>query len=93
MARTKQTKKVKPFSSPKIKFSNKPNPKPNLIIKAKQRKQEKKKARKVASSHLNQRIGIFKGEDMEAATQVYRESRLPGFAEKTLSIRAVAERF
>ena len=30
---------------------------------------------------------------MEAATQVYRESRLPGYAGKTLSIRAVAERF
>ena len=93
MARTKQTKIVKPFGSPRRKFPIKPNPKPNIIVKAKQRKQEKKKARRMASNHLNQRIGLFKAEDMEAAIQVYRESSLPGYAGKPLSIRDVAERF
>ena len=93
MTRTKQTKKVKPFGSPKRKFITKPNPNPNIIVKAKQKKQEVKKARRVVFSHINQRIGLFKAEDMEAAIQVNRESRLPGYAGKPLSIRAVADRF
>ena len=47
----------------------------------------------MASSHINQSIGLFKTEEMEAAIQVYRESRLPGYVGKPLSIRAVADRF
>ena len=93
MARIKQINKVKPFGSPKRKFISKPKPKLNIIVKAKQKKQEVNQARKVASSHINQRMGLFKAEDMEAAIQVYRESSLPGYAGKPLSIRAVADRF
>ena len=92
MARTKQTAKVKPFGSPTRKFINKPAP-TKAIVKAKTKSIEKKKARKAASSHINQKIGLFKSEDMEAAVNMYRGSRLPGYAGSPLSLRAVVEHF
>ena len=85
MARTKQTKKVKPFGSPTRKFINK------SIVKSKTKSLEK--AKKAASSHINQKIGLFKSEDMEAAVNMYRGSRLPGYQGNPLSIRAVVEQF
>ena len=92
MARTKQTKKVKLFGSPKRKFFNKPAP-TQTIVKAKAKSLEKKKSRKAASSHINQRIGFFKSEDIEAAVNMYRASRLPGYKGKPLSLSTVVDHF
>ena len=91
MARTKQTAKVKPFGSPTRKFINKPAP-TKATVKAKTKSIEKK-ARKADSSHINQKIGLFKSEDMEAAVNMYRGSRLPGYAGNPLSLRTVVEHF
>ena len=46
----------------------------------------------MASSHKDQKIGLFTAEDMESAVTMYRGSRLPGGGPK-LSIRAVAAQF
>ena len=75
MARTKQTKKVKPpwLSPPRKRISQ--------SIKS-----------RLASSHKDQKIGLFTAEDMEAAVTMYRGPRLPGGGPK-LSIRAVAAQF
>ena len=53
MARTKQTKKVKPFSSPERKLINK------AIVKAKHKSVKKKAASVLASSHKDQKVGLF----------------------------------
>ena len=87
MARTKQTKKVKPFGSPERKLINK------AIVKAKHKSVKKKVASVPASSHKDQKVGLFLGKDMQDAMDLYRQSRLPGFGERPLSIRAVCERF
>ena len=87
MARTKQTKKVKPFGSPERKLINK------AIVKAKHKSVKKKAASVLASSHKDQKVGLFLEKDMQDAMDLYRQSRLPGFGERPLSIRAVCERF
>ena len=87
MARTKQTAKVKPFGSPQRKFINK------AIVKTKTKASEKQKARRAASSYINQKISLFKKEDMEAAVNLYRGSRLPGYHGKPLFLRALEEQF
>ena len=82
MARTKQTKKVKPdMASLPRKFIDK------VIVKKKNLATvTAKKSKHVSpgSSHKN------KAEDMEQALTTYRESRLPGGG-PALSIRAVAD--
>ena len=88
MARTKQTKKVKPFGSPERKFINKSK----AIVKAKH-KTVKKAASVLASSHKDQKVGLFLEKDMQDAMDLYRQSRLPGFGGRPLSIRAVCDRF
>ena len=87
MARTKQTKKVKPsLDAPARKFTKKPRC--QAIVKAKHKTQGDKAARKLASSHKNQRIGLFKEEDMQEAINMYRGSHMPG-SKEPLSIRKV----
>ena len=90
MARTKQTKKVKPDMaiSPK-KFINKAIVKKKNLATA-TAKTSRFKHVSPGSSHKNQRVGLFKAEDMEQALTTYRQSRLPGRG-PALSIRAVAE--
>ena len=55
-------------------------------------KKSVKAASKLASSHRNQRIGLFKEEDMQEAINLYRGSHMPG-SKEPLSIRKVAELF
>ena len=55
-------------------------------------KKKVKAASKLASSHRNQRIGLFKEEDMQEAINLYRGSHMPG-SKEPLSIRKVAELF
>ena len=87
MARTKQSKKVKPFGSPETKLINK------AIVKAKHKSVKKKAASVLASSHKDQKVGLFLVKDMQDAMDIYRQSRLTGFGERPLSIRALCERF
>ena len=92
MARTKQTKKVKPSpDAPPRKFLKK-KPTGQAIVKAKHKTQSDKAARKLACSHKNQRIGLFKEGDMQEAINLYRGSHMPG-SQEPLSIRKVAELF
>ena len=88
MARIKQTKNVKPdMALPPRKFINKAIVKKKNLATA-----TAKKSKHVSpgSSHKNERVGLFKAEDMEQALTTYRESRLPGGG-PALSIRAVAD--
>ena len=87
MAKTKQTKKVKPFGSPERKLINK------AIKEAEHKSVKKKAASLLASSHKDQKVGLFLEKDMQDAMDLYRQSRLPGFGERSLSIGAVCERF
>ena len=87
MARTKQTKKVKPFGSPERKFLNK------AIVKAKHKTAKKKATSVLASSRKDQKVDLFLEKDMQDAMNLYRESRLPGFGGNPLSIRTVCDRF
>ena len=73
MARTKQTKKVKPtwLSPPRKRISQ-------SIVKAKNKSTSEKIKSRLASSHKDQKISLFTAEDMEAAVIMYRGSRLAG---------------
>ena len=87
MARTKQTKKVKPpWLSPPRKSIN------QSIVKSKKKRISEKIQNRLASSHKNQKIGLFTAEDMEAAVSMYRRIKTPWGGPK-LSIRAVAAKF
>ena len=90
MARTKQTKKVKPdMAIPHRKFINEAIVKKKNLATATAKKSRSKHV-SPGSSHKNQRVGLFMVEDMEQALTTYRQSRLPGGG-PALSIRAVAE--
>ena len=91
MVRTKQTKKVKPSSPDSRKFLNKSSSK--AIVKAKHKSAKRRAASVLASSHKDKKIGLFLEQDMQDAMDLYRQSRLPGFQGKPLSIRDVCERF
>ena len=90
MARKKQTKKVKPdMAISHRKFINEAIVKKKNLATATTKKSRSKHV-SPGSSHKNQRVGLFKAEDMEQALTTYRQSRLPGGG-PALSIRAVAE--
>ena len=90
MARTKQTKVRPDMATPSRKFINKAIVKKKNLASA-----TAKKSRIVSpgSSHKNQKVGLFKAEDMEQALTTCRQSRLPGSGGPPLSIRAVAEMY
>ena len=90
MARKKQTKKVKPdMAIPPRKFINEAIVKKKNLATATAIKSRSKHV-SPESSHKDQRVGLFKSEDMEQALTTHRQSRLPGGG-PVLSIRAVAE--